>query len=794
MKIVAFLQLRNESENGNLVRCLDNCSKWSDEIFIYDDCSTDDSSEVYKKYTEDKNIIFGTGRNFINELFNKQKLLELTLSHDPTWIIWLDGDAILSRLITNHCKDIIIELDKRGFDSGSIHNMNLWRHPAFYRLDNKYNDLRYLSFWKNNGNLSYQNIKPGLHQQQAPSGMVNTAAFTDDHRNIHYGFASEENIVKKYLMYKSFGQKGWALDRLVNEISSFHLEKVPENLYPEENVPPDYGTTETPKPLTYNQYRNFNSWEEYVDKDKDKSIPITETPKPTKDGPIVVNSKPSVTIVGMIYKSIAYLNFMVENIKQYCLKSEEYDVNYTIVANDASPAVLQYLKEQNIPHTVYNDPKPDDYYINRAYRAWNHGINTASGDIAVIINSDMGLTPRWLETLLKCLNQNTIPVSLLVESGKLRSGQYAISKDFGRSPSEYKKQDFIEYASSIAKDEHKKGGLFCPCAFYKKDFISSGGYPEGNMCKGGIGAYKTDVLISGDKYLTYLNPVMSKKTHITVFNSIIYHIQEGEKDITADEYTPKITKSSSCNPDAPKKKVAVYCQVGRHVDMARFSIDSAIKNAGLDRDDYKLLFICWKTSDEVYHWLSANDYEYHDIGYDEGKGFLWNLYKGWNAGYEHGFKYADYVCPIATDHAFAPNWLANMMKHAKPNRIVTCRLIEPGTCRTLHTICNLGPTVEGQFNQKGFNEVCNALTIDHLVDDGRKYGHRLDAMPFVLARDVWDRFGPMSKVLIDNITGDTNFFNRCGAGGVEIAKALDAISYHCGGMEAKLNKAAGVYT
>jgi len=34
--------------------------------------------------------------------------------------------------------------------------------------------------------------------------------------------------------------------------------------------------------------------------------------------------------------------------------------------------------------------------------------------------------------------------------------------------------------------------------------------------------------------------------------------------------------------------------------------------------------------------------------YDEGKGFLWNLYKGWNLGHDVGFKYANYVVPIAT--------------------------------------------------------------------------------------------------------------------------------------------------
>ena len=84
---------------------------------------------------------------------------------------------------------------------------------------------------------------------------------------------------------------------------------------------------------------------------------------------------------------------------------------------------------------------------------------------------------------------------------------------------------------------------------------------------------------------------------------------------------------------------------------------------------------------------------------------------------------------------------------------------------------------------------------DRLVMDDAAYGHRFDAMPFVVPVDVWERFGPMSQVLTPgNITGDTDFFNRCKAGSVEIVKALDAISYHCGGLETRRNEAQGVYT
>ena len=239
-----------------------------------------------------------------------------------------------------------------------------------------------------------------------------------------------------------------------------------------------------------------------------------------------------------------------------------------------------------------------------------------------------------------------------------------------------------------------------------------------------------------------------------------------------------------------KPKVVMYCQVGKVGDMLDFSINQAINNAGLPKEDFDIVFLCWKTSNEVYDYLRTKNYKFIDMEYDADKDFLWNLYKGWNLGYEIGFKYSDYVCPIATDHAFYQNWLKNLLAWAKPNRIVNCKLIEPGTLPSLHTTKNLGLTLPDQFKEKEFLELAKSFYNNELIIDEKKYGHRLDAMPFIAPKDVWDRFGPMSQTLAkDNITtGDTDFFNRCKEGGVEITKAMNSISYHCGGLETRRNK------
>jgi len=111
MRLVAFLQLYNELENGNLIRCLENCKRWADDIYIYDDCSTDGSQEVYTQYTEKKNIILGSTHDFSMELFHKQQLLDLVLGSNPQWIGWIDGDCVLCKELTERCKTL-------GKDSG----------------------------------------------------------------------------------------------------------------------------------------------------------------------------------------------------------------------------------------------------------------------------------------------------------------------------------------------------------------------------------------------------------------------------------------------------------------------------------------------------------------------------------------------------------------------------------------------------------------------------------------------------------------------------------------------------
>ena len=227
----------------------------------------------------------------------------------------------------------------------------------------------------------------------------------------------------------------------------------------------------------------------------------------------------NIEIIGMIYKSVDYLNLIYNELTSDRCKVDGYDISLCIIANDANQRVLDRLNELPIKKLIYNDKNPNDYYLNRVYRAWNYGGKNSQYDNICFINSDMIFGHNWLTNLLKHHDGINIPCSRLVESGKMISGKHGISQDFGRHANHINHQGFDDYSNNIKVDKVDEGGLYMPCVFETKRFIESGMYPEGNVNGQ-----------SGDDYFFKKLEKEYGMKHITVMDSIVYHIQEGEMD------------------------------------------------------------------------------------------------------------------------------------------------------------------------------------------------------------------------------------------------------------------------
>lgn len=197
---------------------------WSDNIVIYDDGSTDGTYEVLLNAQENAPpgrevfIIRSDENDFKNEIVHKQILLDRALEIGSDWIMWLDADELIEagghKMCPDGRKKIRTLMDDVSIDGWSFHEINLWRSDRFYRMDSQFNDGMFVRMWRNNGRLKYDS-RPGLHQRQYPLGVDKVR--DSDIQILHYGFASDEAILRKYHTYKAHGQTGWALDRIINE-------------------------------------------------------------------------------------------------------------------------------------------------------------------------------------------------------------------------------------------------------------------------------------------------------------------------------------------------------------------------------------------------------------------------------------------------------------------------------------------------------------------------------------------------------------------------------------------------
>jgi hypothetical protein len=244
-----------------------------------------------------------------------------------------------------------------------------------------------------------------------------------------------------------------------------------------------------------------------------------------------------VSIACLIYKSTKWLQFVYDQVQKY---TDLTNNEFYFVANDANQHVLDYLKENNIPHYIHNntDEQKKEWYINNVYRAWNTAGKMAKGKYVVFINSDMAFSEGWLDNLINKIDDNKIVTSRLVERGVLRSGTYGIEINFGNVPSDYKEKEFINFSKQISENVLMNGGLYMPCLIKCEHLEKINYYPEGNIIPGSdifnpVYAKLGEFCIPGDQvFIKRLNTINVE--HYTAFDSIVYHFQEGEMRDTTE--------------------------------------------------------------------------------------------------------------------------------------------------------------------------------------------------------------------------------------------------------------------
>jgi len=247
-------------------------------------------------------------------------------------------------------------------------------------------------------------------------------------------------------------------------------------------------------------------------------------------------------------------------------------------------------------------------------------------------------------------------------------------------------------------------------------------------------------------------------------------------------------------------RVSIVNCVSTACDMMAFSDRSLISHAGCNNWDY--VIVKWLASPEVEDYLErlpaivesltkTEGIEVHVIEHttDESVGYVPNLRAMMNRGFDYGFKLNEYAGLVNTDCYFGPDWLKNLKKYAKRNRVINSQHITPATApkpaRGIITE-DLGLPLDGQFKGHRFINLYDQLFKDDVwIAPG--HDHRQAAtMPYLFHYDYWDFCGPWELTLKEGVP-DMRFFRRVAAAGAEFALALGSIVYHleCGERKGK---------
>lgn len=245
-----------------------------------------------------------------------------------------------------------------------------------------------------------------------------------------------------------------------------------------------------------------------------------------------------ISIVCLIYQSTDYANFVYRNLLKYTPELLTGEAEFYFVANDASEEVLTYLKDNDLPYHINNNPIYTEEelfnmgfafpeYINRVYSGYNYGIRVSENPIVVLINSDNAFSPGWLSGLKNKLSDTTVVSSKVIQPHIFFNpinNSSCVVFDCGSSLGTFDEDKFINKVLEIKNDSISIGNAFMPLMLLKKQAEMVGYYPEGNLHNGNFNSIR----VTGDH--EFINKLEANGIHhITSNNSISYHFQEGEK-------------------------------------------------------------------------------------------------------------------------------------------------------------------------------------------------------------------------------------------------------------------------
>lgn len=192
-----------------------------------------------------------------------------------------------------------------------------------------------------------------------------------------------------------------------------------------------------------------------------------------------------------------------------CLKSaidNQINKNEIIVAIDGFIEESQYVLDKHKDYIQILDLGENQ----GMQTALNLAVMNATNEIICIINDDNILSKNWDVVIEKEYQPNSVLTINQIEPTGPGIFNFPV-RDFGRTPSEFKYKDFIDYEYSIRKENMTLDGGIFPFVISKKNYMIVGGFD--NM-------YQSPFICDWDFFLKLdLNNINFIRTH----NLHFYH-------------------------------------------------------------------------------------------------------------------------------------------------------------------------------------------------------------------------------------------------------------------------------
>lgn len=190
--------MRIKNEGRWIERCLRSLLACCDNVVILDDHSTDNTRDICKSF--DRVAVYESPFNTLNEVIEKNYLLDLIRPSCPEWVIMIDGDEE----IPAHCVEIIQRAKGVRSVALAFQVLYLWDSPDQIRTDGVYSRFWRPSMFRLTGHrFCVTNAAGGFHCGNVPIAQQRSAERLAGSSLLHFGYMHREDRLRKYEWYNA---------------------------------------------------------------------------------------------------------------------------------------------------------------------------------------------------------------------------------------------------------------------------------------------------------------------------------------------------------------------------------------------------------------------------------------------------------------------------------------------------------------------------------------------------------------------------------------------------------------